>query len=99
MCGKVDSFGKPKLGGMDLTAYELTAASALVFGQVNEGIPVAVIRGCEYEVNETENISNTLWPKSNGAGIVKAIKATMRATAYTRGLKEHLLLKIASWFV
>lgn len=99
MCGKVDSFGKPKLGGMDLTAYELTAASALVFGQVNEGIPVAVIRGCEYEINETENISNTLWPKSNGAGIVEAIKTTMRATAYTRGLKERLLLKIASWFV
>lgn len=99
MFGTKDLFGKPKFGGIDLTAYELTSASTLLFGQTAGGIPVAVIRGCEYEINETENISNTLWPKSNGAGIVKAIKATMRATAYTRGLKEHLLLKIASWFV
>ena len=99
MFGKPDLFDKPKFGGIDLTAYELTSASGLVFDQTAGGIPVAVIRGCDYEINETENISNTLWLKSNGAGIVKAIKATMRAAAYTRGLKERLLLKIASWFV
>ena len=32
MFGKPDLFGKPKFGGIDLTAHELTAASALVFG-------------------------------------------------------------------
>lgn len=99
MFGKPDLFDKPKFGGINLTAYELTSASGLVFGQTAAGIPVAVIRGYEYEVNETENISNTLWPKSNGAGIVKAIKATIRATAYAKGLKTRLLLKIASCFV
>jgi coenzyme F420-0:L-glutamate ligase/coenzyme F420-1:gamma-L-glutamate ligase len=99
MFGKVDLFGKPKFGGMDLTAHELTAASALVFGQVNTGIPVAVIRGCEYEINETENISNTILPMASKAGTVKAVKAIMRATAYACGLKMRLLLRIASWFI
>jgi len=99
MFGKKDLFGKPKFGGIDLVAYELTAASALLFGQTQAGIPVAVIRGCEYEISETENISNTFWSQENYAGTAKAIKATMRATAYACGLKNRLLLRIASWFV
>ena len=37
--GQKDLFGKPKFGGMDLTAHELCSASALVFGQVGAGIP------------------------------------------------------------
>ena len=99
MFGREDLFGKPKFGGIDLVAYELTAASALVFGQTGAGIAAAVIRGFDYQVSETENISNTIWPDANGDSMAKAIKATMRATSYTRGLKGRLLLKIASWFV
>ena len=99
MFGKKDLFGKPKFGGIDLTAYELTSASGLVFGQTAAGIPVAVIRGYEYEVNKTENISNTLLSQAGSADIAKAIKATMRATACACGLRKRLLLKIASWFV
>lgn len=97
--GQKDLFSKPKFGGIDLVAYELTSASALLFGQTGAGIPVAIIRGCEYEVNETNNVSNTILPKTGGDGIARPIKATMRATAYARGLKTRLLLKIASWFV
>ena len=97
--GQVDLFGKPKFGGMDLVAFELTSASAIVFGQTGASIPVAVIRGCEYEINETENISNTLCPVPGYTGMAKAIKATMRATAYAGGLKHRLLLQIASWFI
>ena len=99
MCGKVDSFGTPKLGGMDLTAHELSAASALLFGQVDEGIPVVVIRGFEYEISETENISNTILSQAKNTDVAKAIKATMQATAYAQGFKRRLLLKIASWFI
>jgi len=99
MFGKKDLFGKPKFGGMDLTAYELTAASALVFGQVDAGIPVAVIRGYEYEIDETDNISNTILPQGGNKDTVRIIKATMRATAAAVGFKKRLLLKIASWFV
>jgi len=94
-----DLFGKPKFGGIDLVAYELTAASTLVFGQTAAAIPVAVIRGFQYEISETENISNSCVPQTSGADLAKAIKATMRATAHAQGLKTRLLLKIASWFV
>lgn len=97
--GKKDSFGKPKFGGIDLIAYELTSASALLFGQTGAGIPVVVIRGCEYEISETENVLNTLLPRADNAEFSKIIKATMRATSYARGLKGRLLLQIASWFM
>jgi len=98
MFGKKDLFGKPKFGGIDLVAYELTAASALLFGQVNAGIPAVVIRGCEYEISETENISNTLTPQGD-SGIARIIKDTLRTTSYARRFTERLLLRIASWFV
>lgn len=38
-------------------------------------------------------------PKTSGTDVAKAIEATMRATAYAQGLKERLLLRIASWFI
>jgi coenzyme F420-0:L-glutamate ligase/coenzyme F420-1:gamma-L-glutamate ligase len=97
--GQEDLYGRPKFGGMDLVAYELCSASAILFGQTGAGIPVAIIRGCEYEINETENISNAILPKVGAADAAGAVKATMRATAYAQGLKKRLLLRIASWFV
>jgi len=38
-------------------------------------------------------------PQTSGTDVVKAIEATMRATAYAEGLKERLLLQIGSWFI
>ena len=99
MFGKKDLHGRPKFGGIDLVAYELTAASTLVFGQTGAGIPVAIIRGYEYEINETENISNTVLPQASDADIAKALKATIQATACAQNLKLRLLLKITSWFI
>jgi len=98
MFAKKDLFGKPKFGGIDLIAYELTAASALVFGQTNAAIPAAVVRGYEYEISETANIANCIWLRSAAGDVRKAIKATMQATSYAWGLKGYLL-RIASWFV
>jgi len=95
--GEKDLFGKPKFGGIDLIANELTAASALLFGQTAAGIPAAVIRGCDYERSETANISNTIWPKTDG-GLKKAIKDTIKATSYTLSLPKRILLQIASRF-
>lgn len=97
--GKKDLFGKPKFGGIDLIAYELTSASALLFGQTGAGIPVVIIRGCEYEVSENENILNTLLPRADNSEFRKVLKATMKATSYARGLKSRLLLRLASWFI
>ena len=97
--GKLDLFDKPKFGEIDLVAYELTAASALVFGQVDAGVSVAVIRGYQYEINETENILNTIMTPAKDGELAEAIKATMRATSYAQSLKKRLLPRIASWFI
>lgn len=94
--GQKDLFGKPKFGGIDLVAHALTAASTLLFGQTGAAIPVAVIRGYHYEINETENIANTILPQADAA---REIKATLRATACAYNLKTRLLLKLASWFI
>lgn len=99
MFGKKDLFGKPKFGGIDLTAHELTAASTLVFGQTGAGIAASIIRGYDYEISETENISNTLLPQPGNTDVARAIKATLRATASAKKLKSRLLLKFASWFI
>ena len=99
MFGQKDRHGKAKFGGIDLVAHEITAASTLVFGQTGAGIPAAIIRGYQYEINETENISNSLLLQTNAGDTAKAIKATLRASSYAYGLKTRLMLKLASWFV
>ncbi len=99
MFGQKDLHGRAKFGGIDLVAYELTATATLVFGQTGAGIPVAIIRGYEYEINETDNISNTILPQASGAETAKVIKAALRASSYAYGLKMRLLMKIASWFI
>lgn len=98
--GKVDNFGKPKFGGMDLTAYELTSAAALTFGQVNAGIPAAIIRGYDYTITNTENIANTLRPQGTRDEKGRhAIKEILKATANAQNFKKRILLKFASWFI
>ncbi len=99
MFGQKDLHGRAKFGGIDLVAYELTAASTLVFGQTGAGIPAAIIRGCQYEINETENISNTILPRTSDGDAARAIKATLRASSYAYGFKTRMLFKIASWFI
>ena len=47
-----DRFNKLKYGGVDLIAFELTAAASLLFGQTDEGIPVVIVRDYEYEYDE-----------------------------------------------
>lgn len=94
--GAKDMFGKPKFGGIDLVAHELTAAAALVFGQTTAAIPVAIIRGRDYEVSETENISNTLVPEPGDNTIGDVVRWSLRATSHVSRLRGRLLLRIAS---
>jgi coenzyme F420-0:L-glutamate ligase / coenzyme F420-1:gamma-L-glutamate ligase len=96
--GQKDIFGKPKFGGIDLTAHELCSASALVFGQTGEGIPVAIIRGYEYQINESANVANTS-VACFGPGTSAVIKQTILATSWTKSFFKRLLMRIASWFV
>ncbi|MBN2020356.1 MAG: coenzyme F420-0:L-glutamate ligase [Sedimentisphaerales bacterium] len=94
--GQKDIYGKPKFGGIDLVAHELCASSALVFGQTGAGIPVAIIRGCDYQINETANVSNTMLA---GPGFENTIKQTLIATSYTKPFLKRLLLKTVARFV
>jgi len=82
---------------MDLTAHELCAASALVFGQTGAGIPVAVIRGYEYEINESANVANSLLARS-GDSAKQLVKDTLKATSYSKLPPKRFLMRIASWF-
>jgi coenzyme F420-0:L-glutamate ligase/coenzyme F420-1:gamma-L-glutamate ligase len=97
--GHKDIFGKPKFGGMDLTAHELCAASALVFGQTGAGIPAAIIRGYEYEINETANVANTMLANPSDGSINQAIRETLKATSYTKPFFRRLLMQLASRFM
>ena len=100
MFGKKDKFGKPKFGGIDLVGLELTAASALLFGQTDSGIPVTIIRGYEYQFDEKRNVSNTLRFAGDEKDILQVVRGVMRATSYAiDGFGRKLLLRIASWFV
>jgi coenzyme F420-0:L-glutamate ligase/coenzyme F420-1:gamma-L-glutamate ligase len=97
--GEPDLFGKPKFGGLDLTVYEMAGACAMLFGQSGAGVPAAVIRGCRYEASETANVGNTLWPPAGSGGFARIIRRSMRATAEAHGLKNRILLKLASRFI
>lgn len=100
MFGKKDKFGKPKFGGVDLVGLEMTAASALLFGQTDSGIPVAIIRGYEYQFDEERNVSNTLRFAGDEKDILQIVRGTMRSTSYAiDGFGRRLFLRIASWFI
>ncbi len=96
--GQKDIFDKPKFGGIDLIGHELCSASALVFGQAGAGIPVAIIRGYEYKINESANVTNTLLP-GFGPGASNAIRQTLIATSWTKPFFKRLLMRLAARFV
>lgn len=98
--GKKDKFGKPKFGGADMVGLELTAASALLFGQTDAGIPVTIIRGYDYQFDETRNISSAPHYSGNEKDVLQIIRDTMKATSYVvKGLGKKLLLRLGSWII
>ncbi len=100
MFGKKDKFGKPKFGGVDLVGLEMAAASALLFGQTDSGIPVTIIRGYQYQFDEERNISNTLRLADGKRDVSQIVREAMRLTSYAvEGFGKRLLLRIGSWFV
>jgi coenzyme F420-0:L-glutamate ligase/coenzyme F420-1:gamma-L-glutamate ligase len=100
MFGKKDKFGKPKFGGIDLVGLEMTAASALLFGQTDSGIPVTIIRGYDYQFDEKKNVSNTLRFAGDEKDILHIVREAMKLTSYAiEGFGKKLLLRIGSWFI
>ncbi len=45
-------------------ADELAVAAELVIGQADEGIPVAVIRGCSYEKSDESKATELVRPRN-----------------------------------
>ncbi len=76
--GKTDLYGQPKVGGLDLIADELSAGSALLFGQADEQVPVVVVRGLEYDDGEGVY---------NAGGLVR--RAIRQGVALTARLKAR----------
>lgn len=98
--GKKDRFGRSKFGGIDLVAHELTAASSLLFGQCDAGVPVVIIRGCNYEVSETKNIANTFYFEGGHKGFMKILKQGFRDSSYAvDSIFEKIMFRIGSWFI
>jgi len=83
-----------------LVGLEMTAASALLFGQTDSGIPVAIIRGYEYQFDEKRNVSNTLRFAGDEKDVLHIVREAMKLTSYAiEGFGKKLLLRIGSWFI
>ena len=61
--GEKDLFGYVLRIKQTAVADELASAAELVIGQANEGIPVAIIRGYEYQATENAWATELTRPK------------------------------------
>jgi coenzyme F420-0:L-glutamate ligase/coenzyme F420-1:gamma-L-glutamate ligase len=61
--GETDLFGYTLRVKQTAVADELCSAAELVIGQANEGIPVAIIRGYQYQKSEEASLKELLWPR------------------------------------
>ena len=58
--GGKDLYGKPKFGGVDDITDLVAAAANLSFGQTDESIQIAIIRGLRYEKSE-EGVKDVIY--------------------------------------
>jgi len=77
--GERDLFNNPTFGGSDLIAFALTAAAGLLFGQTNEGVPVVVARGYEYEI-----VDEVIDRSKNYSSAKKILKAILKSSITSR---------------
>jgi len=97
--GRPDSFGKPKFGGMDIVAHELTCAAALLFWQLTNAICTCIIRGYEYDFDETANIANTLWAHTSDGQMRRLLKDSIRCSSHLKPWPGRIIMQIASKFI
>ena len=88
-----DLHGKPKFGGVDIIVHEICSATALVFKQTSEAIPIAIVRGVKYR--ECECGFKDSIPKID---ILKIFREVIRETIRVLGFKKLLkVLKMIIW--
>ena len=90
--GEPDLYGKPKFGGVDAIVHEVCAAAALVMRQTSQGIPVALIRGVNYEKCECGYSDRVRRDVRKQA---KALKQILNHTVKVLGTK-HILKTLLS---
>jgi len=97
--GQVDKFGRPKFGGMDVVAHELTACAALLFGQLDAGIPAVIVRGYAFEFEERTGVADVLAARMEREDWRRLVRGVLRTTAHVQRWPYRWLLKVASWMV
>ena len=88
----LDLYGKPKFGGVDSIVHEVCNAAALVMRQTAQGIPVAIIKGVEYEKCECGLYDRMHREPREYKKIIKKILAHTRKVL---GIKHFLKLFIS----
>jgi len=79
--GELDSYGKPKFGGVDNLAFSVCSAASLLMGQRDEGVPIVVVRGLNYDWSEkgvNEALSEAFSSKKMLLALREAIKHSTR---------------------
>jgi coenzyme F420-0:L-glutamate ligase/coenzyme F420-1:gamma-L-glutamate ligase len=82
-----DLYGKPKYGGVDLVVHEICSAAALIFKQIAEGVPVAIVRGVRYR--ECECGMRGSMPRVN---LARALREVFKETVRVLGVRKLLKL-------
>jgi len=90
--GEPDLYGKPKFGGVDAIVHEVCAAAALVMRQTSQGIPVALIRGVNYEKCECGYSDRV---RRNIRKQAKALKQIINHTVKVLGTKHILKILLS----
>jgi len=90
--GEPDLYGKPKFGGVDAIVHEVCAAAALVMRQTSQGIPVALIRGVNYEKCECGYSDRVRRDVRKQA---KALKQILNHTVKVLGTKHILKILLS----
>ncbi|HEW94413.1 MAG TPA: hypothetical protein ENF47_06890 [Thermoprotei archaeon] len=89
--GKPDLYGKPKFGGVDNIAYSICGSCSLIFRQSDEGIPVVIVRGVDYEwVDEGMNAQAPVEYDKYDEYIAKIIKYNVRILGLRRVFKPFV---------
>ena len=77
MFGELDRYGKPKFGGVDFIVDEICSAAALLMGQTSESIPVVIIRGLKYDVEEIPSSKLYFNRRDLGLAFIKGLILTL----------------------
>jgi len=84
--GELDSYGKPKFGGVDNLAFSACSAASLLMGQRAEGVPIAVVRGLNYDWSE-KGVNEVLSEAFSSRKMLLVLRETIKHSTRVFGLR------------